>query len=162
MPPAINVRDARDTDRAALLRFHQSLYWEHRDRVVAREDLPLIAYQDYERILADDLRALMSDRDAHVLIAEADGKPIGYITGRKRVESGRVLPRRGIIEDWYVEESARGSGVGKRLLDELERRFVDGGCQVIESATWSGNEAARRVHDAMGFREIRVIYRKRV
>lgn len=160
MPPATHVRDARNDDRGVLLHFHRSLYKAHRDRVVADEDLPLIEYQDYEQLLADDLRALMRDRSAHVLIAESDGQPIGYITGRITVESRRVLPRRGIIEDWYVEEDARGGGVGRQLLDALQARFRKAGCQVVESATWSHNEGARRAHDALGFREIRVIYRK--
>jgi GNAT superfamily N-acetyltransferase len=160
MPPAIHVRDARETDRDALLRFHHGLYESHRNQVVAQQDLPLIAYHDYERILADDLGALMQDRNAHVLIAETDTKPIGYITGRVTVDSERVLPRRGIVEDWYVEDTARGTGVGALLLSELEKRFIERGCQAIESATWSGNEGARHVHEALGFREIRVIYRK--
>ena len=162
MPPAIELRDAHDDDRDVLLRFHRSLYEGHRDQVVAQEDLPLIAYLDYARILEDDLRALMRDGNAYVLIGEIDGEPIGYITGRITTEARRVLPRRGIVEDWYVEERARGTGIGKRLLDALQARFIDAGCQVIESATWSGNEGARRVHDALGFREIRVIYRKLV
>lgn len=162
MPPAIHVRDAREDDRDTLFRFHRRLYEGHRDRVVAQEDLPLIAYRDYERILADDLRALMTERNAQVLLAESDDVAVGYITGRVTTESRRVLPKRGVVEDWYVEESARGAGVGKSLLRELEKRFVDNGCQVIESATWSSNEAARRAHDALGFREIRVIYRKLV
>ena len=162
MPPAIHVRDARDDDRETLFRFHKGLYETHRDRVVAQEDLPLIAYHDYERILADDLHALMKDPTAHVLLVEENGRPIGYITGRITTESRRILPRRGVVEDWYVEESARGSGVGKRLLAELERRFVAAGCQVVESATWSANTDARRAHEALGFHEIRVIYRKLV
>ncbi len=162
MPPAIHVRDARDDDRDTLFHFHKGLYETHRDQVVAQEDLPLIAYRDYERILADDLGALMRDRNAHVLLAESGGRPIGYITGRITTEPRRVLPRRGVVEDWYVEEGSRGSGVGRQLLTELERRFVEAGCQVIESATWSNNEGARRVHHEMGFREIRVIYRKLV
>jgi GNAT superfamily N-acetyltransferase len=162
MPPEARVRDAREDDRDVLFRFHKNLYEAHRDRVVAAEDLPLVAYLDYERILSDDLRALMTDRNATVLIAEADGAPIGYITGRITTEPRRVLPKRGIVEDWYVEETARGGGVGARLLEALETRFVEAGCQIIESATWTGNEGARRAHDALGFREIRVIYRKRV
>jgi GNAT superfamily N-acetyltransferase len=162
MPPAIHVRDARDEDHDTLFRFHKGLYEAHRDQVVAQEDLPLIAYRDYDRILVDDLRALMCDRNAHVLLAESNGRPVGDITGRVTTESRRVLPRRGVIEDWYVEEGERCTGVGKLLLEELERRFVDAGCQVVESATWSGNEGARHAHDAMGFREIRVIYRKLV
>jgi len=48
------------------------------------------------------------------------------------------------------------------LLLKIEERFAAAGCEVIESATWSGNEGARRAHDALGFREIRVMYRKRL
>lgn len=158
----IRVRAADDRDRDALLRFHKNLYESHRDRVVEPEDLPLVAYRDYDRILEDDLDALMRDDDAYVLVAETDGKPIGYITGRVTVESRRVLPRRGIVEDWYVDEHARGAQVGRHLLEELERRFADAGCQVVESATWSGNVGARDAHESLGFREIRVIYRKRI
>ena len=55
---------------------------------------------------------------------------------------------------------SRGSGAGALLLRELEKRFIAAGCEVIESATWAGNEGARRAHDALGFREIRVMYRK--
>lgn len=160
MPPAIDVRDARDADHDTLLRFHKELYQTHRDRVVAPEDLPLVAYRDYERILDDDLRALMKDRDAVVLLAESRNVPVGYITGRITTEARRVLPKRGVVEDWYVEEAARGAGAGTSLLRELEKRFADAGCQLVESATWSSNDGARSAHDALGFREIRVIYRK--
>lgn len=158
----IRVRAANDRDRDALLRFHKRLYEDHRDRVVEPDDLPLVEYRDYDRILRDDLDALMRDPSAHVLIAEADGEPVGYITGRVTVELQRVLPRRGTVEDWYVDESARGSKVGQRLLAELERRFAEAGCQMVESATWSGNARARDAHESLGFREIRVIYRKRI
>lgn len=156
------VREALDSDREVLFAFHKHLYETHRDRVVPRDELELIAYHDYDRILADDLAALMRDPGAHVLLAESDDRPVGYITGRVTIESRRVLPKRGIVEDWYVEEGSRGCGVGRQLLDALEQRFAQAGCQVIESATWSGNEGARRAHEAMGFREIRVIYRKLV
>lgn len=78
------------------------------------------------------------------------------------MEPRRVLPRRGVVEDWYVLPESRDSGVGAVLLRELEERFAAAGCELIESATWSGNEGARRAHDALGFREIRVMYRKRI
>ncbi len=162
MSPAIEVREAKESDYAVLLRFHRRLYEAHRDRVVPREDLPLIAYRDYDRILADDLGALLADQTAIVLVAERDSTPVGYITGRVLVEARRVLPKRGVVEDWYVEERLRGAGVGAQLLTELESRFAARSCQVVESATWSGNESGRRAHDALGFREIRVLYRKRL
>ena len=87
---------------------------------------------------------------------------VGYITGRVTVEARRLLPRRGVVEDWYVVPASRGSGAGALLLLEIEGRFAAAGCEVIESATWSGNEGARRAHGALGFREIQVMYRKRI
>jgi ribosomal protein S18 acetylase RimI-like enzyme len=161
MVQTIQVREAGDTDREVLIGFHQSLYQGHRDEVVNEDDLPLIEYRDYDRVLRDDLQALLSDPNSHVLIADSEGTAVGYITGRVTVEPRRVLPRKGVVEDWYVAPKARGAGVGARLLRELEERFAAVGCEVIESATWSSNEGARRAHDALGFREIRVIYRKR-
>jgi len=162
MVSTIQVREADESDRDVLMRFHRALYQGHRDEVVSKEDLPLIEYRDYERILRDDLHALMRDQNSHVLVAESQGVAVGYITGRVAVESKRVLSRRGVVEDWYVAPESRGSGVGALLLREIEERFAAVGCEVIESATWSGNEGARRVHDALGFREIRVMYRKRI
>jgi ribosomal protein S18 acetylase RimI-like enzyme len=162
MVPTFEVREADDSDRQVLMSFHQSLYQAHRDEVVAEQDRPLIEYLDYERILRDDLQALLDEPSSHVLLAESQGVAVGYITGRVTVEPRRVLPRRGVVEDWYVVPASRGSGVGASLLRELERRFAAAGCEVMESATWAANQGARRAHDALGFREIRVLYRKRI
>jgi ribosomal protein S18 acetylase RimI-like enzyme len=162
MVSTIEVREADDSDRDVLMGFHRSLYQGHRDEVVPKNDLTLIEYRDYERILRDDLDALLRDRSSHVLVAESQGVAVGYITGRVTTEPRRVLPRRGVVEDWYVVPESRDSGVGAVLLRELEERFAAAGCELIESATWSGNEGTRRAHDALGFREIRVMYRKRL
>jgi len=162
MVPTFEVREADDSDRQVLMSFHQSLYQAHRDEVVAEQDRPLIEYLDYERILRDDLQALLDEPSSHVLLAESQGVAVGYITGRVTVEPRRVLPRRGVVEDWYVVPASRGSGVGASLLRELERRFAAAGCEVMESATWAANQGGRRAHDALGFREIRVLYRKRI
>ncbi len=162
MVSTIQIREADDSDRDVLLDFHQNLYQAHRDLVVAKEDLPLIAYRDYERILRDDLRALLKAQNSHVLLAESKGVAVGYITGRATVEPGRLLPRKGVVEDWFVVPASRGSGTGTLLLHELETRFAAAGCEVVESATWSSNEGARRAHTALGFKEIQVMFRKRL
>ena len=113
MVSTIEVREADDSDRDVLMGFHQGLYHDHRDEVVAKKDLPLIEYRDYERILRDDLDALLRDRNSHVLVAESQGVAVGYITGRVTMEPRRVLPRRGVVEDWYVLPESRGLGGGR-------------------------------------------------
>ena len=162
MSPPIVVREAGVADRETLLRFHQSLYQLHRDEVVPAEALPLIEYRDYAQVVEDDVKAILADRNSHILIAESEGVAVGYITGRTMVEPHRVLARRGVVEDWYVDRAHRGKGIGAALLRQIEERFRAVGCEVIESGTWSSNEGARRAHASLGFQETRVIYRKRL
>ena len=154
------MRTAGRSDREVLLGFHRDLYQTHRDRVVSSTDRVLIDYENYEDVLLNDLDILLADPSALVLLAEREGVAIGYITGRIITDAGRTLPRRGTVEDWYVGEAHRGSGVGAKLLQGLEEEFRSSGCQVVESATWATNKTGRRAHVALGFAEIRVIYRK--
>lgn len=161
MSASVRVREGREEDRGALQGFHRELYVAHRDHVLQRHAVPLVDYQNYEQVLAEDLSALLSDRSAIVLVAEIEGRVVGYITGRVQVEPRRVLPRKGVVEDWYVDQAVRGSGVGRALYEELESRFLGRGCDVVESATWASNDGARKAHEALGFREIRVMFRKR-
>jgi phosphinothricin acetyltransferase len=105
---------------------------------------------------------MLRDRGAIVLIAEKAGAPIGYVTGTTSHDPRRVLPGKGVVGDWYVDEAARGHGAGRALLEALERSFADAGCEVIESATWSFNPGARAAHLALGFREVQITYRKAI
>lgn len=161
MPAKPELRLANRTDRQVLREFHRSLYETHRDAVVARESVPLIAYRDYAKVLEDDVDSLLSDAGTYVILAEVDGVPVGYVTGRIVVDRRRLLAKRGIVEDWYVDEAHRGRGLGAMLLEDLEARFTEAGCEAIESGTWASNDGARRAHEALGYEEIRVIYRKR-
>ena len=162
MSTPIEVREGGEADRDTLLGFHRSLYESHRREVITADVLPLIEYRDYARAIEDDVDTLLADPHSHILIAESGGVAVGYITGRTMVEPRRVLPRRGVVNDWYVDPVHRGQGIGAALLRKIEERFRSVGCQAIESATWSSNDGARRAHDSLGFQEIRVIYRKRL
>ena len=162
MADAMTVRRANRSDRGTLLRFHEALYQQHRDEVLTPEEVSLIAYRDYDRVLQDDVSALLTDSNACVLLAETAGEPVGYITGRLLHEPRRVWPRRGVVEDWYVLPNYRGRRLGAKLLKAFEEELRKSGCDVLDSATWSANEGARRAHEALGFNEMRVVYRKRL
>lgn len=156
------IRRATPTDRATVLRFHHALYIDHRDLIVKPEVLPLFAYRDMEGTLRDDVAGLLHNRDSTVLLAERAGVAIGYISGHIEVDPRRVLERRGVIEDWYVETEQRGSGVGSLLLAQLEALFRARGCDLVESGTWGFNQGARAAHARAGFVEIEVKFRKRL
>ncbi|MCS6798220.1 MAG: hypothetical protein NZ898_06785, partial [Myxococcota bacterium] len=99
---AVRVRRATPADRDTVLALHRALYVTHRDSVMPAELAELYAYRDFERVLADDVEALLHASDAVVLLAELAETTVGYISGRIEVDPRRVLPRRGVVEDWFV------------------------------------------------------------
>jgi GNAT superfamily N-acetyltransferase len=156
------IRQAGRADRATLRRFHEALYVTHRDRVMPRALADFFAYRDLVGVLHDDVDSILARHECVALLAERDAVPVGYITGHVEADERRLLPRRGVVEDWYVEPSARGRGVGAALLEAIAAHFRALGCEVLESATWTFNAGARRAHERLGFAEYEVRYRKRL
>lgn len=159
MTDELVVRRARREDRSCLVVFHRELYIAHRGAVMEEALMPLFAYRDFERVLRDDVDALLQNSGALVLIAERGGEPVGYISGHVESDPRRLLSRKGVVEDWFVDASVRGTGAGRRLFDELVTLFRGAGCELVESGTWPFNEGARRAHEALGFQETEVRYR---
>ncbi len=158
----VRIRSAGPEDVSRILAFHLELYIEHRDLVLPERQLPIIGYRDYPSVLREDVSSLMRGGGAIVLLAEEGGEAVGYITGRIQNDARRTLMRRGVVEDWFVLPEGRGAGVGRLLMAELEARFHQAGCEVMESGTWSRNEGARAAHRELGFEEVRVTFAKRL
>jgi L-amino acid N-acyltransferase YncA len=158
----VTIRSATRSDFATVLRFHRELYIRHRDDLARPDVVPLLAYRDIESTLRDDVEGLLTGHGTRVLLAEREGKTVGYITGHSEVDPRRVLSRRGMVEDWFVMKSERGRGTGKLLMDTLIESFRRDGCEVVESGTWAFNEHARRAHASAGFLEIEVKFRRRL
>jgi GNAT superfamily N-acetyltransferase len=145
-----------------VLQFHRELYIKFRDQLTEPQVLPLFAYRDLDTTLRDDVDGLLNAREAVVLLAEIAEQPVGYVSGHVEVDVRRELSRKGVVEDWFVLPSARGQGVGMRLLENLIERFREAECDVVESGTWAFNEGARKAHAKAGFTEIEIKFRKRL
>jgi|JI10StandDraft_1071094.scaffolds.fasta_scaffold35805_4 GNAT superfamily N-acetyltransferase len=154
------LRRASRADRTVLRALHRALYVDHHGSIVPASIAPLLEYRDFERVLRDDIDGLIDHPNAAVLVAERDGRVVGYITGHMEEEPERRMPRRGVVEDWFVEPAARGERIGAALLAALEDVFREARCDLIESATWSFNEGAVRAHEALGFEAYQVRFRK--
>ena len=55
------------------------------------------------------------------------------------------------LEDLFVEEAARGTGVGRALVDAALERARARGCTRVELDVDEGNAAARSLYEAAGF-----------
>jgi ribosomal protein S18 acetylase RimI-like enzyme len=89
------------------------------------------------------------ERDPELfLVAEDDSSPADLIG----VVIGTYDGRRGWIFRLAVAPEHRRHGVGRKLVAELERRFLDAGVHRIRVLTLSQNEPARRFWDGLGYR----------
>lgn len=90
-----------------------------------------------------------------VLVAEKDGGSlIGFLEASIRpfvedCHSDHV----GYLEGWFVDESFRQSGVGRRLVEAAENWARDKGCQEMASDSEIGNELSFKAHLRLGYSE---------
>jgi GNAT superfamily N-acetyltransferase len=99
------------------------------------------------------LTEVMFDRtDAvHAFIAELDGRPVGlalWFLNFSTWTSTQGL----YLEDLFVDDSARGHGVGRRLMQALAREAVARGCARMDWAVLDWNETAMDFYRHMGGR----------
>jgi GNAT superfamily N-acetyltransferase len=124
-----------------------------RDDVAAIAELirGLARYEKLEKdvVMTEGLldKALFGDRQyAEVLLAEQDGRPVGFALFFHNFST--FLGRPGIyLEDLFVLPEHRGRGVGRTLLTRLAQIAVDRDCGRLE---WSVLDWNR---DAIGFYE---------
>ena len=88
---------------------------------------------------------------------------VGWLNGRP-VTCGAFRPMEpGVAEvkRMYVEPDARGRGIGRRLLAELEKRARDVGYAAVRLETGTRQPESIRLYEAAGYRRIEkyAIYR---
>lgn len=106
-----------------------------------------------ERGYARYFRAELTSADAVLLVAEEEGRIVGYAYARMEPRSyNELLDACGKLHDIYVDDDARRRGAGEALLVEVFRRLKDKGAPRVVLLTAVQNEAAQRLFERMGFR----------
>lgn len=86
---------------------------------------------------------------AHVVLAEADGRPAGFALYFFNYST--FLARPGLyLEDLFVRPESRGAGVGRALLLHLARLANARGCGRMEWAVLDWNEPAKGFYRKLG------------
>jgi aminoglycoside 6'-N-acetyltransferase I len=145
---AVHIRPYEPADLGEWLRMRRALW-------------PDIAPEDEH---ADAAEWLARD-DAVVLVAvRADGSGLaGFaeLASRPYADGCDTSPV-AYLEGWYVDDDARGTGVGAALVRAGEAWARAAGYTELASDTEVDNTGSQRAHEALGFEETErlVLYRK--
>ena len=99
----------------------------------------------------EDQRAWLRDREGAlgVVVAEIDGEVAGFASLSEY--RPRAAYRTSVESSVYVDESARGRGLGQRLMQELVVVAEARGFHTMIARIAGGHEASIRLHQAVGF-----------
>lgn len=144
------IRPARETDIPQILALLSQVLTLH---ALLRPD---IFISDTTKYTEEELQNIFRNEETPVFVA-ADEKDavLGYAFCMLREPpfKNTMRPRKSMfIDDFCVDETCRGRGIGEKLfrfvLEEAKRR----GCADVTLNVWAGNDGARRFYERMGMR----------
>lgn len=144
----VSIRAGGPEDLPALRPLWEALYRLQREQGMRLRTPP----DGFDRWAASQSAGL--GRLSLLLIAEADGRAVGFLAGRVRL----IPPwfgggQAGFVSEVFVDESRRGEGIGTRLLDEAIAWFRQNGIRRVELQVLTQNTGARELYRRLGWTE---------
>lgn len=113
----------------------------------------------------DFLSAECGENDGTILVADRDGRVVGFVCVLCRVKSEEIVekePAYAYVTDLVVLESCRGTGIGTALLQAAEARAVARGAWRMRIGVLSANTVAHHLYRTRGYVDSEVILEKRI
>lgn len=97
------------------------------------------------------LDARLSTGDSVVFLARVDGEAVGFVQLYPTWSSVRMR-RMWILNDLFVDPSARGGGVGRALMERARTHAEETGAAGLALETEKTNEPAAALYRSLGWR----------
>ncbi|MCM1991888.1 GNAT family N-acetyltransferase [Oceanirhabdus seepicola] len=100
------------------------------------------------------INSKLDDEESNIFVCEYKGNIVGLIIARvmKTPDISIFKPRQfGWIENLIVQDSSRGLGIGKKLMDEAENWLKSRGIEEIELNVYDFNKAAIALYEKLGY-----------
>ncbi|SHF19932.1 GNAT family N-acetyltransferase [Chryseobacterium takakiae] len=99
-----------------------------------------------EKFLAERIK----NKDSEIFVAENDGKLVGFVQLYPLFSSTR-MKRYWLLNDLYVNESYRGNGYSKALIEEAKKMAKSSDACGILLETGKSNDIGNKLYPACGF-----------
>lgn len=148
-----SVRAATDHDRDRLVELGRELV----AAMGAQRGGPLLVGTALDGATGSDVghrvADLMGRPDALVTVGTLDGVVVAFAVSTFSTAGGAArLVRRGRLDACFVEEGARGVGVGRLLLDRSLAWLVEQGCVGVDGSALPGDRTAKTFYEGAGFK----------
>jgi ribosomal protein S18 acetylase RimI-like enzyme len=148
--PNVTVRPATPADLTAIGRLGALLVRVHHDLDPKRF---IAATPRTEQGYASFLGTQLDEPDILILVAERDGKVIGYTyAGVEGTDYMSLRGPAGELHDIVVDPAYRGQGIGRMLLDATLKALRARGAKQTVLSTAERNPTAQRLFERAGFR----------
>ncbi len=104
---------------------------------------------------------LASEKDV-VLVAEYDGKVVGFVRAEVRENPMLEAKRIGVIVELYVHPQYRRRGIAGTLVREAAEKLAGMGARLVAAEFPAANEVAESFYRKHGFRPFTSIYLREV
>ena len=153
MPPAPIIRHASPADFARWLPL-----WQGYNRFYGRSGATALP-DEITRITW--ARFFDAGEPMHALVAESEGRLIGlahYIFHRVTIMAAPIC----YLNDLFTDETARGQGVGKALIEAVYAQARLAGSPRVYWQTHESNLTAMKLYDQVAERSGFIVYRRQV
>jgi len=145
----IIIRNARETDYAALCRLWDEVDLLHRQRLPAIFRPPDGPVRERDYYLG-----LLADENVAIFLAEQAGEPVGFVhvLEARSWDLPILVPRRfAIIDNLVVTGRSRRQGIGRLLMEEAEDWARQRGLTTVELTVYEFNRGAFALYEQMGY-----------
>ncbi|MCD7889896.1 MAG: GNAT family N-acetyltransferase [Oscillospiraceae bacterium] len=101
----------------------------------------------------EELSGLFGNEKSPIFVYEEDGKVLGHLfcSIKDYTGSNQLMPIKSLyIDDFCVDENARGKGIGTKLYEFAKDYAKEIGCHNLTLCVWEGNDSAKAFYDKMG------------
>ncbi|WP_413173473.1 GNAT family N-acetyltransferase [Anabaena azotica] len=144
----ITIRQATINDHQEVTKYAIKLVHQHQNFNPFR----FVEFENHEQQLFDFFAEEIINLKAVVLVVEVEDEIVGYSFTRLEESSlVDIAPAAAWLHDIYIDESARGLGAGKLLLNASIDAAKKLGSQVLILQVAAQNEFAKKLFEANGF-----------